>query len=254
MDEKFRFIFFRTFFFMSSTSLLDFHCEEFQSGFEEIDKNGESNSSPFICPICQSLARDPIEYGCCGHWYCSYCFIVYFKHPNSHASPADLARPFIKCAYCRKTINVHYYTTAAPLLQRKLLYTKLQVKCSFNCGRISDPLDISIHERKFCPKRPLRCPFPQCSATINASSITDHIADCPYQAIFCSKCRIAVYVDHFPWHNCVETLHGSIFAYEARHGFHMEPCHQGPPGHWVFHPRNVGKQPLQFYENIRACT
>ena len=79
----------------------------------------------------------------------------YLQHPNSHPSP-ESAPQLIKCPCCREIINVHYSTTAAPLLSRKRVYNKLHVSCSFRCGVIGAPDNILEHELHFCQKRPLR--------------------------------------------------------------------------------------------------
>ena len=70
--------------------------------------------------------------------------------------------------------------------------------------------------------------------------------------MFCSKCRIAVYVDYFSWDNCIETRKGISSALEVKDAFHTATR---PTGDFVYHPRPVEIQPLDFStENILEFT
>ena len=78
---------------ITNNSLVDDDCEEFQSGFAEVEKNPTGASSSFICPICQCIAKDTIEFPCCRRWYYCYCLWniinsqihvpVYFRHSHN---------------------------------------------------------------------------------------------------------------------------------------------------------------------------
>ena len=62
------------------------------------------NSAFYLCPICQMIARNPIEVPCCHHWYCASCFLTYIEQ-----SAARNYSPFVvgsfKCAICRGIFN-----------------------------------------------------------------------------------------------------------------------------------------------------
>ena len=68
----------------------------------QLQSNTESNinSSFYLCPICQMIARNPIEVPCCRDWYCTACFLTYIDQ-----SAARNYSPFVvgsfKCAICR---------------------------------------------------------------------------------------------------------------------------------------------------------
>ena len=241
---------------MANNSLVDLDCDELQSGFEKVEKNGIGDSSSFICPIYQCIARDPIEFRCCRHWYCCYCFMEYNQHPNSRPSGASLPH-LMRCAFCRQEINVHYKTTAFPLVSRQIAYSKLRVSCSFRCGKVGAPYKIRDHELFYCEKRPLRCPFPGCPAIFDAAHIVDHIGDCTMQAFYCPKCFIATPVDFFPWHSCITTLHQIIsFLTQANNQLTGIKWTKGRPGEFVYSPKALEKKvPMEWYEtNIASFT
>ena len=138
---------------MTNNSLVDYDCEEFQTGFEEVVSNGTGSSASFICPICQSSARDPIEFRCCRHWSCCSSFMEYNQHPNSR--PSATSNPHLmRSAYCSQEINVQYKTTAFPLVSPQIASSKLRAYCSFQSGQVGPPYKINDQELFYCPNGP----------------------------------------------------------------------------------------------------
>jgi len=191
-------------------SLLNYATEEFQHGFEEVMTAPQNSTQPqqetscFTCPICLLIARYPIEVKCCRHWYCCVCFLRYFKDPSSQ--PTIRCRSAFRCAICRAIISARFDTTSKPLIHRLITYHNIIVMCPFYCGKTGDPLEIIIHERNSCPKRPLRCPFPDCDVIMPAAEIINHISLCPNYTIFCPKCGINIKIDDILDHNCIRAL------------------------------------------------
>ena len=192
-------------------TLLNYSAEEFHRGFEEEIRFSQSviraahpETSCFTCPICLGIARYPIEVRCCRHYYCCSCFIKYFQDPASQ--PTARSKTDFKCAICRSVISAKFDSTRKPLIHRLIPYHNIIVMCPFDCGKSGVIFQILIHERVYCPKRPLRCPCPGCTDIIPASEIINHISFCPNYSIFCPKCGLNIKVGEARNHDCIQAL------------------------------------------------
>ena len=190
------------------------------------------NSSFYLCPICQMIARNPIEVPCCRHWYCASCFLTYIEQ-----SAARNYSPFVigsfKCAICRGIFNSKN-TRNCPCLHRAIQYNNLQVLCPFNCGLHGKLKEIAAHEDIQCPNRPIHCPFPGCSMKGPARLIYGHFSECMFRSMNCPNCGLPVKLVDFFKHNCVAALKNVIFDCKRQlegAGKRLKPQYRlGPPG------------------------
>lgn len=188
---------------------------DLKNGYEEAANNSTSttttsaiNSSYWQCPICQNIAREPIEMGCCKHWYCAHCFLDYITRPGVRL---EQGLPLIKCAICRLYI-FDSQTTNEPAKNRQLEYYALRVKCGFGCGYADEIRVMHTHERRECPRRIIKCPFPLCNESGTAFEIEAHILTCSKRAINCPNCRLPIFINEFPLHDCKKQVERALTA------------------------------------------
>ena len=192
------------------------------------------NSSFYLCPICQMVARNPIEVPCCRHWYCCNCFLTYIEQPAAKiiCSFAEINGAF-KCAVCRGRFTA-LSTRNSPCFKRAIQYNKLQVVCSFNCGIHGKLNDIAAHEETKCPNRPIHCPFPGCTMTGQAGTLNKHFEFCIFRSMYCPNCGLPVNLNESFKHNCVAALKNVIFDCKRQlegMGKRLKPEHRpGPQG------------------------
>lgn len=237
--------------------------EAFASGYEEYIltplagsiapiKSKIINSSYFQCPICQMIARNPIEVPCCKHWYCCSCFMKYAQNPASKPSGFQPWNKNLKCAICRTIFNP-IKTNNCASLHRAIQYNNIEVLCSFGCGKNGKISEISQHEELECGLRPIHCPFPKCSLSGPANTLSNHFSVCPFRSMYCPNCRLPVQLNKFSSHNCITALQNLVqnlkSEIERANKVVKQDCLPGPGGELVLLTRKSFdiKNPMEEY-------
>ena len=250
-----------------SLQVILFETKELQCGYEEFEgkkeeKDGSAvkklkhttddiNGSFFICPICQLIARDPIETPCCHHWFCAPCYLEYITKPIARDPTNGWLR--VKCANCRAFFEGEK-TSYISTIHRRIAYSKLTVNCPFSCGFHAFVSQMGKHEEYECPKRPVHCPFPNCAFFSPAEEMDLHLETCLRKCIFCPNCQLPVNSEQFSDHNCVSSLQKALKDEQRcleRYSNHWaNPMNQlGPRGElsWCTHYKNDAQPALLAY-------
>lgn len=165
-----------------------------------------SSESFYQCPICQLVARHPIQVPCCKHWYCCFCFLQYTELSVSRGQNTGT----IKCAYCRGEFYIEQTFRAAVSEERITLYNSLMVLCPYNCGYRGHPAFVCDHQWFHCSKRKIKCPNIGCERIDKAENILAHFDQCIDAHINCPSCGLPVRLTNFMTHNCIEELRSVV--------------------------------------------
>ena len=140
---------------------------------EESYYTTEKPGSDLECIICQGLASDAHQMGCCGHTVCSTCGRTWKGQKNS-------------CPYCRKSPLL-----LVPDARNKRYIAGLNLYCSnydVGCDWRGSLRDIHVHLRDVCQFAIVKCKH-ACSEKVQRRNLQDHERNkCPMITVICCPC------------------------------------------------------------------
>ena len=134
-----------------------------------------------ICPICTSVARNPLQSTCCGKIFCSSCLIALNNSERSYERHRT-------CPHCRKEPMGHCY----PDRNSERLIMDLTVKCENHergCEWTGELRNLKAH-RQSCIHAFVPCPN-QCGERLLRQKIPEHATKtCKKREYTCKDCGL----------------------------------------------------------------
>ncbi len=151
----------------------------------------------YICSICTSILREPVQIECCGQLFCEECLKKWLERQKSCPHCRDYQLKYIKDRRMKQNINAskiycpNRYRGCKVIITLRERYTHrddclfVEVPCTNGCGVSILKKELQNHTAKQCPKKIVACQY--CDGLYEDIKIRDHMDKCPSFPLDCPR-------------------------------------------------------------------